>query len=467
MRTTRRIGFVLSLVLLIGAGCPKPKPRGPQVEDDRKDVVPFEPTWSIDSFTAGALRVIYRQTPDNPVVAMRLYFDGGCLNLDQETAGIEELLLSVIEMGGSEKYPMDELSDLLDMTGVQIHAAAGHDYSVIATRATIQHFATAWSVLSDLALNPSLGDEAFDIQRARQIRKVKTQMDRPASQISIEAERFFFENHPYSLLQMGTEANLERFTQNDLKNHHAKILNPERMLLVVVGDLDPEMLRKKAQATFGNLDAESESRNGSSAGQATDSFSPSHAKNRVKYVPRDIPTNYLLGYFSVPRPGEEDYAAARVASAIISERLFRELRVRQRLVYGVSSGVSIRRANIGYVYLATQKPNESVAIVLEELKTLAEEEISWEELEEKRAVFITEEMLDLETQSAQSRLLARAYLVANDLLWAEKSLADMRTVTPLDVKTAIRKHFKNIQFVLVGPARVDHKAFGAGEPSAD
>ncbi len=443
------------LFVTVYAGCPKPgksdRP-GENKEGDRAKA-DFQPTWDLHEFDVNGLKVIYKHTPKNPVVAVRMYFDGGCSNLTPETAGVEELLLSTMEMGGSKKFPMDDLSDALEQRGIQLHAAAGQDYSVLALKSTKEHFETGWNIFSDLTVNPSLGELPLKVQRGRQLRVIRTKMDSPDSQISISAERFFFPRHPYSLMQMGTEANVEKLTVEDLRAHHSKLLNPNRMLLVVVGDLGRKELEKKVRKAFGSLEP--------APAKPIEAEVFSHETNRVKYVPRDLPTNYVLGYFSVPRPGQKDFSAARVAAAFLSERLFEELRTKQRLVYAVTAGTAVRRFNIRYIYFATKKPNEAVASIFKQINRLAEEGVSEEDLDEMRSVFITKRLLDLQTQSAQAKLLARAHLVAGDGSWAEKSLADMRAVTGEDVRRVLAEYIKNIQFVLLGPAKVDPQQFRA------
>lgn len=444
------------------AACPKPQPAQTSASPGRdgnggsKPETRFSPTWDLKVFKVNGIQVIHKNTPKKPVVALRVYFNGGSANLTPKTAGVEDLLLSTMEMGGSKTYPMDKLSTTLSRTGIQLQATAGQDYSVLAIKTTTHHFDTAWSILSDLIMNPALNSMALKVQKRRQIKAIRTRFDNPDSQISVVSEKFFFQGHPYSHLQMGTEKNVKRFTVDDLKAHHKKLLNPDKMVVVAVGDLDRRDLESKIQKAMGSL----------KAGAQPKPFPPAPKKkaNRVKLVARSLPTNYVLGYFNAPAPGHPDYAATRIATAFLSDELFETLRTKKRLVYAISSGISVRRSNIGYIYLSTKKPNAAVKAALDKIKSLAAEGVSQQELDEMRSVFVTKRLLKLQTQGAQARLLGRAHLTAGDTNWAERSLVEMRNVSTADVSRMLDKYVKNIQFVLLGPSKVDSKAFRSGEP---
>jgi predicted Zn-dependent peptidase len=396
--------------------------------------------------------VLHKKTPGKAVVAARLYFLGGSENLTPENAGIEEMVLATTELGGSRDYPMDELSEALSARGIQLHAATGQDYSVLGMKCIVAHFEKAWDILADLALNPNLGGKPLEIQRRRQLKAIATRYDRPDQQISLATEDFYFQGHPYSRLQLGKKEVVGELSQEDLRSYHQKkLLRSDRMLLVVVGDLDRKTLRERVAADFQKLPE---------VGRPFEAAEPpAHEKPRVKVIARPLRTSYVLGYFKAPPPGHPDYAAARMAAAFLSDDLFEQIRTKRRLAYAVSVGVSVRRSNVGYVYISTRKPNEAVSVAIERIEKMTERGISEEDLVEMQQVFVTRRLMKLQTQSAQAKLLARAQLTAGGYKWAERSLEELRRVTPSQVQDALRRYVKNIQFVVVGPSKVDREVF--------
>lgn len=408
-------------------------------------------TWDVEVFKAGQVTVIHRSTPGKPVVAVRIYIQGGCQNLSKRTAGIEELMLSTLELGGSAGFPMDKLARTKYSKGIQIVSGTGQDYSVVGSKCVKEHFDKAWEILTDITLKPSLSGRALEIQRQRQLKEIQTRQDSPNSQISVAAEQFYFAGHPYALLQEGSEENVRRFTSADLAAYHGKALKGDRLLVVVVGDLDREDLKRKASKAFGGLSA-------SSKPFVAVSF-PTHGKPRLKVIPRDLPTNFVIGYFAAPPPGHPDYAPLKVGLSILSDTLFREIRTKRRLSYAVATGLAARRANVGYVYLFSRQPNKAVAVALKEMKKMAAKKVPRQELNDNLQVFLTHNLMRLQTQSAQARLLGRAVLVAGDWRWAEGHLSDLQKVTPEAIQKVMSRYCKNLQFVLLGPAKVNRSVF--------
>src|SRR5690606_28261405 len=62
---------------------------------------------------------------------------------------------------------------------------------------------------------------------------------------------------------------------------------------------------------------------------------------------RSLPTNYLLGYFHGPRADSKDYQALRLANAVLSGRLFNEIRSRRNLTYSVNAPFVERAQAVG------------------------------------------------------------------------------------------------------------------------
>ena len=78
---------------------------------------------------------------------------------------------------------------------------------------------------------------------------------------------------------------------------------------------------------------------------------------------RPLPTNYLLGYVPGPAATDPDYSALRVATAVLSGRLFTEVRSRRNLSYAVESPFLERANAIAGLYVTTVDPNQVLRIM--------------------------------------------------------------------------------------------------------
>ena len=69
----------------------------------------------------------------------------------------------------------------------------------------------------------------------------------------MERRRIVFSGHPYSNEPQGTVESITRIKTADLAAYHRRMMQTSRLLLVVVGDVDPAELQKRIAASFGSL----------------------------------------------------------------------------------------------------------------------------------------------------------------------------------------------------------------------
>jgi zinc protease len=187
-----------------------------------------------------------------PTVAAGLFIRGGSRNINDKNAGIENLMLSVATEG-STKFPRETVRRELARTGGSIGSAVSNDYSAISFASTRRNFDRSWEIFTDLALNPAFAAE--DIARARAqistgLREQETNSD---NYLQILQDRVIYANHPYANDVNGTLENVARFSAKDLSDYHKKLMVTSRLLLVVVGDIDPKDVERRVAATFGKL----------------------------------------------------------------------------------------------------------------------------------------------------------------------------------------------------------------------
>ncbi len=407
-------------------------------------------TWKVSAFSVGPVQVLHKATPGRPVVAIRIYFDGGVRHLDDRTAGLEELTLSTLELGGSRKYPRVKLARVLALRGIQLYSAAGRDYSVLAAKATVGEFARAWDILTDILAHPNFDETAFQVQRRRQLSMALTQQDEPDDAVFLNLDRWYYEGHPYARRQTGTPGNLQHFTLQDVRKYYEQVLSRAPLLVVVSGGVDLDTVRRAAEATLSGLPKPLPPK----------PLPPQPARRgfRVRSLARDMPTTYVLGYFPAPRPGAPDWAAAELAARWLSAELFEELRTKLRLCYAVTVGLSSRRQNVGYVYMATRQPEVALRKALAVRQRLLARGLDEATLQGLRSVAVTRALMGIETQSGQAKYLARAALVAGSWRWALRAPAALAQVQAEEVLAALRKYMSHIWFVTLGPQPVGTEA---------
>jgi zinc protease len=400
---------------------------------------------STTMYEVDGIRVIHRRQAANNVVAANLYLLGGNRQHTRETAGTEAMLLQVTAYGTSNAS-REMLLRRLARLGTSVEAGADVDWSVMGIRATSSTFDSTWAVFADRLLNPRIDSSAVELVRAQMLTGARQSRDDPDALLEYLADSVEFLEHPYGLSPAGTEHSLLRITRAQLRQYHATQLVKSRLLLVIVGNVERAVVERLVRGTLARLPQ------GSYTWMLPDQ--PTNTERAVVFVQRRLPTNYVLGYFHGPPADSRDYAALRVASAILSGQLFAEIRSRRNLTYAVDAPFVERALATGGIYVTTVSPEMTLSLIREELTALQTGEIDREGLSRLVLQFLTEYFVNNETNAAQASFLARAQLYSGDYRRAAQFVDDLRAVTPADVRAVSRKYMRDFRFAYIGDSTV-------------
>lgn len=405
----------------------------------------------VSEFEVNGLKVLVKRRINSPTVAVGLFLRGGASNLTAQTAGIESFMLNAATEA-SKNHPRDVLRREIAGTGAVIGSGASYDYSVLSMGTPRADFDRAWNIFTDVALNPSFAPP--DVERIRQqiLTGLREQNSDPDSSLSALREKAVFTGHPYANDPEGTIENISRFKPEDLRSYHKQAMQTSKLLLVIVGDLEAETLKPKIAAAFGKL--------------PLGSYQPKPIpalvfdKPSVDVATRTLPTNYVQGTYAAPAPSEADIYAMRVATAILTDRVFEEVRVQRNLSYAPSASLEERAASTGGIYVTAVDANQSVSIMLDEISKLQKGEVDASTVSGVTGQYLTTYYLGQETNAAQAADLATNELIGGGWRKAFEFLDKIRQVTPQDVERVSQKYMRNIKFVVLGnPNYVNREIF--------
>lgn len=456
-----RTGLVVAGLAMLATltACP-----APQVVDDKPPVetpveTPAEPKLPevpadviaashIEDFEVDGLRVLLKHTQASPVVALDIYVDGGSATATADNAGIENLALRAATTGGTVQLPREAFNARLESMGSSISAAAGRDYSTISMNCVRPYFSQTWEIFADVLTEPGFDAAQLEIDRNRVIEEIKATEEDPDEYVGLLATELHYDGHPYAIRPIGTEENVKGFSRQQLIDYYKVILNRKRMMMVVVGDIDRATIEKYIKTDLTAIPA------GDAPAPALPGLET--RPSEIKSVTRELPTNYVFGFYDAPAPTHPDYYPMVVATSVLRDRLFEEVRTKRNLTYAVSAGLSSRRANIAYLYVTTTQPNETIKVMYEEIDKLATLPLDAKTLDDLVETFLTEHYMALETNSAQADQLGRSELLSDG--W-ERSLVFIemiKQVKPEDVMRVVDRYVKNVHWGYIGnPEQAD------------
>jgi zinc protease len=405
----------------------------------------------ISDFDVNGLKVIVKRRPGAPTVSAGLFIRGGVRNSIAVTAGLENLMLSTATEA-SQKFPREVMRKELTKMASSLGAGSNEDFSVVSLNSTRPNFDRTWEIFTDAVMNPSFTQEDFDLVRGKILTGLRNASSSPDSALDVLQDKVIYANHPYSNDPNGTIETIGNFKLTDIRNYHKKVMQTSQLLLVVVGDVDPSVMKKLVTNSIGKLPR----------GDYKEQSLPqiSFDKPSLDINAKSLETNYIKGVFAAPSLTNPDYYAMRVAMTILQSKVINEVRNKRQLSYAPNAEMGDDAANTANIYVTANDANQSVNLMLEAIKSMREKTVDEDEFTGLPGYFLTTYFIKQETNASQVAELARYELIGggwrNSLVFLDK----IREVKAKDVQTVANKYMKNIRFVVIGnPSAINKNIF--------
>jgi predicted Zn-dependent peptidase len=447
--------LLITILFVVGIGsseAQQARPAGPQAQAQQSiQTVVANQAALVSEFDVNGLKVLLKRREGSLTVAAGLFIRGGASNITAQNAGIETLMLSAATEA-TTNFPRERMRSDLSRMGTVIGSSSNNDYSVLSLATTRMHFERSWQIFTDVVLRPSFTKEDVALVQQRQVVSLSDDTDNPDVYLQRLQERVAYAGHPYLNSTSGTPETVGKLTPEDLRSYHTKLMETSRLLLVIVGDLNPNDVRDLVTASFGKLPR------GAYKAQAIPQLA--FDKSSVDVTPRELPTNYVQGLFSAPSLTSPDIYAMRIASSLLRDRVFEEVRVKRNLSYAPDAFLRTQAANVGGLYVTAVDANQSIRVMLNEIGRLQNEPVSADDIHAVIAQYLTTYYLGQETNAAQAGELAQYELIGGGWRNSVNFLERLTAVTPADIQRVSQKYMKNIRFVVLGnPRSVDEGVF--------
>ena len=392
------------------------------------------------------VRVIHKRTPSNAVVQLSVLIDGGSAGHSDAQAAAESVALEAATDGGPAGMARSDYKAWLDARGASIGADAGLDYHVVSVSAVRPYLHDVWALASRTLQKPAFDAANLELIRERRMASFRSELDDPDDALRLLARRAFFVGHPYATRPVGTPEAVGLLDVDALRAAWSGLWVRSRLTVVVVGDLDEREVDAEVSAAFAALPE--------GAGFSRPSVPPVTPRPAaVNVVERsDMPTNYVLGLFPIPSSTEPDYPAIQIGLAILSDKLFEEVRTKRNLTYAVAAGSTARRASQGSLYVTTTDPVATLAVMQQTVTALIEQPLTDKELRDHVEAWLTEYYMNSQSNAEIASLLGAWELTGTGREQADTHIEALRALTPAQVSTALGRWLRGVQFTVLGAA---------------
>jgi zinc protease len=394
---------------------------------------------------SNGLTLIVRRNPANPTIALQGLVKAGGIFDPPTKSGLGTFTANMLDRGTKGRTAL-QIATAIEDAGASLHFTGGSETVSISANMLSADLPSILDVLSDALRNP--------VFPAEQIEKVRTELigdyrisEQNTSSVAVRRanELLYPVGHPYHLHPGGTDSTLRAISRDDLAGFHARHYGPERTILVLVGDVDPNRARDLVEKAFGGW----KRLENAPAFAVASSPAPESTLRKVVQMPGKSQTDVAYAVPGIARTAA-DYDPAMMMNYILgggslSSRLMVSLRDEQGLVYGVYSNLS---PGIGagpiQIRAGTNPANADRAAesILAQVKRMVDEGPTPQEIEEAKGYLTGVFPVRLEANSGVAGQLLSAELYGLGLDYIERYSSIVRGITQEQVAAAAKKYLR-------------------------
>lgn len=392
-------------------------------------------------FTVNGIKVIYKPTVKN-MVSVRVYFRGGVTNYSARQAGIENLALGAIIKCGTMKHSANEFKDIADYYDIGLSNNAELDYSNIEMTCISKYFDKGWDLLAEAINTPIFDNSELQLLKNSITSDIKQEESSPDKHIEQLLLKNAFEGTVYATDPDGTEASINAFTTEQLKEYYTgNMLNKSKMFIVIAGKLNSEDIMAKVKAAFSNIAFKPYREPVLEAPIWTD--------NRTTVEAQSLSTNYVDGILNAPAMTNPDYIPFRLGVSAFSGTLFSVLRTQHNLSYDPGAYMANTRMPYMVMYVSTTNPSEAINLMVHELNRVKGLTLSNRGVNQIKASFITSNYMKLQSSSAITGNLGIAEIMGG-WQYFENIPTLLEQVTPDQITKAMQKYPIGVRWSYLG-----------------
>jgi zinc protease len=400
----------------------------------------------------GGIEAWFVQDSTVPLIAMEYAFTGGATQDPAGKAGVANMVASTIDEGSGD-LDSKAFHERLDRRAIELSFSATRDYFRGSLRMLKDNRDEAFELLRMALTSAHLDDSDVERIRSQIMSNLRRDTTNPTALAGKKFMELAFGDHPYARQASGTLESVPAITTSDMRDYIRHVLAKETLKVAVVGDVDPATLGKLLDQTFGGLPAKADL---APIPDVVAARPPQRA-----FVPLDVPQTVIT--FGGPGVARHDpkFMAAYVVNHVLgggglSSRLYHEVREKRGLAYSVYEALVWMDHSalfIGNTGTRADRAGDTVEALTREIKRMADEGPTQQELDEAKSYLKGSQMLQLDTSSKLAGAMLQYQLDKLPIDYIEKRNAIVDAVTLDDTKEMAKRLWgQGLLTVIVGRA---------------
>ena len=379
-------------------------------------------TWTLDN----GLRVIAEPLPFIATVSVGVFVHTGSMMESPDEEGLAHFM-EHMAFKGTESRSNLQIALETDLLGGRLNAYTSKDHTCYHNKVISEDLSKTLDLIGDLILHPALYEEEMIKERSVICEEIAMDEDDPESLVAEYMVRAQYAGTPMEHPILGSREQVSAYLPADLMRFRETHYTPDRCVIAVCGAYDEQELRDTIQRVFGAW-------SGTSALDPLPSLTALDGQKVL--LDRDTEQTHLcLGYPGFAY-GKKENLTLDLLSAILgssaSARLFQRIREELGMAYTVYSYNAPVEGSGQFCLYAASSPENALNVLKEmdrEMKRLARDGITQEELEQSRKMMRIGYLMGLESPGNRMMPMGHSLMLRNTRYSPETALARMEKIT--------------------------------------
>jgi zinc protease len=389
------------------------------------------------------LKVVLLEDHSTQIVHTEIWYHVGSKNEKKGRTGFAHLFEHKM-FKGSKNVEAEGHPSRISSIGGQSNASTNEDATIFWETTPAQYLPMVLWLEADRMATLRIEEKVFETERevVKEERRMRVE-NQPYGKLNEIIYDQAFTTHPYKHPTIGSMADLEAASIDDVRDFFKTYYVPDNATLVLVGDFDPKEAMDLVKKYLGRVP------------KATRPVprdipvEPPQTKERRVRIDENVPLPAVVVAHHIVSDGHPDSYPLHIASKVLSDgqssRIYRKLVYEEQLALAAfGQGNIIEDPNLFYAVAIVQRgraPDDATKALIAELDRLKSEPISAAELQQAKNQFARDYILSRESDKDKAGQLAHAVVIHNDITTADGEFEIFMNITAADVQRVAQKYF--------------------------
>jgi zinc protease len=420
-----------------------------QVEKNIPPLPAFHPQQPKRIELPNGMVIFLQEDHELPLIDGVARIRGGSRAVPAAKVGLADIYGEVWRTGGTKTRTGDQLDDYLEQRAAKVETGSGIDSTTISWSCLKEDFEDVFQVFDDLLRNPEFRADKIVIAQKELYDGISRRNDDSGQIAGREAAKLAYgDASPYA--RVPEYATVAAVTRDDLTAWHGKYVQPNNIILGVVGDFDSAKMEARLRQAFGSW------AKGPAAKAPEIKLDPAKPGYYVVDKTDVNQSNIQIVALGTTRKDPDYYAISVFNEAFgggFSSRLFNDVRTAKGLAYAVGGGIGTSWDHPGMLRMIVMTKSkstvESITALDEELADLPKRPITEDEIKRAKDSILNSFIFRFDSPDKVLREKMAYEFYGYPLDFLEKYQEGIEKVTKEDVARVAAKYIHRDQMAVL------------------